>query len=246
MSNKRNSFLNRVATALICIIIIVTLTISLLFSYGLLGIKHKMQIEREGQIKVACVGDSLTYGSNLDGWYKNNYPVKLQNILGDKYCVNNYGHPGSTVTISKDMYSKLSEYKQSLQFKADIVVMMLGTNDTWAKSWKNAEDIEDFKREYINLINAYRVANPSVRIIAMTPPKAHKYFKEILFDIRDDIMITHINPEIKKIVDEMHIEQLNARLIIEDIKLYSSDKVHLNSKGTEQIAKAVAKKILNS
>ena len=59
-------------------------------------------------------------------------------------------------------------------------------------------------------------------------------------------MITHINPEIKKIVDEMHIEQLNARLIIDDIKLYSSDKVHLNSKGTEQIAKAVAKKILNS
>ena len=44
----------------------------------------------------------------------------------------------------------------------------------------------------------------------------------------------------------MHIEKLNGRETIDDIKQYSTDKVHLNSKGTEQIAKAVAKKILNA
>ena len=246
MSSKRNRIINSVAITLICLIIIVTLTVSLLFSYGLLGIRYKMQIEKEGQIKVACVGDSLTYGANLDGWYKNNYPTKLQNILGDKYCVNNYGHSGATVTTSRDMYSKLLEYRQSLQFKADIVVMMLGTNDTWARNWKRNSDLEDFKNEYTNLINAYREANPLVRVILILPPKAHKYLKDILFDIRDDIMVKYINPAITKIAEGMHIEKINGREIIDDIKQYSTDKVHLNSKGTEQIAKAVAKKILNA
>ena len=124
--------------------------------------------------------------------------------------------------------------------------MMLGTNDTWARNWKSNSDLENFKSEYTNLINAYREANPLVRIIVILPPKAHKYLKDILFDIRDDIMVKYINPAITEITEGMHIEKLNGRGIIDDIKQYSTDKVHLNSKGTEQIAKAVAKKISNA
>ena len=37
------------------------------------------------KIKVACVGNSITYGAYVINREKNNYPAQLQAYLGDKY-----------------------------------------------------------------------------------------------------------------------------------------------------------------
>ena len=49
------------------------------------------------KIKVACVGNSITYGSGVANREVNAYPVKLQGMLGDKYEVGNFGKPGATL-----------------------------------------------------------------------------------------------------------------------------------------------------
>lgn len=49
------------------------------------------RIPQKGQTRVACVGDSITYGALIRNWYRWNYPHQLQLILGSKYCVHNYG-----------------------------------------------------------------------------------------------------------------------------------------------------------
>ena len=49
------------------------------------------------KIKVACVGNSITYGTGVAEREKNAYPVKLQQMLGDKYEVGNFGKPGATL-----------------------------------------------------------------------------------------------------------------------------------------------------
>ena len=38
----------------------------------------------QDKIKVACVGNSITYGTGVVEREKNAYPVKLQQMLGDK------------------------------------------------------------------------------------------------------------------------------------------------------------------
>ena len=49
------------------------------------------------KIKVACVGNSITYGTGIQDREHFSYPVQLQKMLGDKYLVGNFGKPGATL-----------------------------------------------------------------------------------------------------------------------------------------------------
>ena len=81
--------------------------------FGFIESYHPMKKAKDGQIKIACVGDSITYGCT------------------DKYCVNNFGYTNRTAIKDADYpYTKEKLYQQSLDFKPDVVVIMLGSNDT--------------------------------------------------------------------------------------------------------------------
>ncbi len=80
--------------------------------------------------KIACVGDSITYGyasSNPDVY---SYPAKLGKLLGDGFKVGNFGLSGSTMMPGFFPYYGSEEHKAALAFEPDIVVLMLGTNDS--------------------------------------------------------------------------------------------------------------------
>ena len=49
------------------------------------------------QIKVACVGNSITYGLKLENREKQSYPAQLQQLLGSDYIVGNFGKSGTTL-----------------------------------------------------------------------------------------------------------------------------------------------------
>lgn len=49
----------------------------------------------KNHIKIACLGDSITYGENLIHRALSCYPAQLQNMLGKGYEVRNYGRNGS-------------------------------------------------------------------------------------------------------------------------------------------------------
>lgn len=48
------------------------------------------------KIKVACVGDSITFGAGISDRANNSYPSLLQNTLGDDYQVDNFGFNGTS------------------------------------------------------------------------------------------------------------------------------------------------------
>ncbi|MFV0269607.1 MAG: hypothetical protein ACK5HT_20995, partial [Draconibacterium sp.] len=48
-------------------------------------------------VKVACVGDSITFGARLNNPDQHSYPAQLQLLLGKKYQVENFGVGGSTL-----------------------------------------------------------------------------------------------------------------------------------------------------
>lgn len=81
------------------------------------------------QIKVACVGDSITAGAHSSGSAKT-YPSQLQDLIGSGYSVTNLGACGSTMLKSADSpYWKRPQYAALTAAKWDIVIIMLGTND---------------------------------------------------------------------------------------------------------------------
>ena len=122
------------------------------------------------KIKVACIGNSVTYGYGHKEPAKTSYPSQLQQMLGDKYEVRNFGHSGATL-LSKGHrpYINLPEYKAALEFAPDIAVIHLGLNDTDPRNWPNYRD--EFYSDYVNIIDALREANPDVdvKVCLMTP-----------------------------------------------------------------------------
>ena len=115
------------------------------------------------KIKVACIGNSVTYGYGHKEPSNTSYPSQLQQMLGDKYEVRNFGHSGATL-LSKGHrpYINLPEYKAALEFAPDIAVIHLGLNDTDPRNWPNYRD--EFYSDYVNIIDALREANPDVDV----------------------------------------------------------------------------------
>lgn len=116
------------------------------------------------QIKVACIGNSITYGTGITDREKYSYPVQLQNLLGNNYFVKNFGKPGATLLRRGHRpYMQQREFLDAMTFGADIAVIHLGINDTDPRDWPNYRD--EFVRDYLALIDSLKSSNKKIRFI---------------------------------------------------------------------------------
>jgi len=93
------------------------------------------------KIKIACVGDSITFGSRVKDREINSYPAQLSALLGDDYEVKNFGKSGATMLDNGNKpYIKTPEFEASLKFNPDIVIIKLGTNDSKGSNWKHKDN----------------------------------------------------------------------------------------------------------
>lgn len=191
------------------------------------------------QTKVACVGNSVTYGMGIEDRTQV-YPTQLQNKLGNSYEVKNFGHSGATLLKKGHRpYNTLPEYKAALDFKPDIVIIHLGLNDTDPRNWSRFRD--EFIKDYISLIDTFKAVNPKaeVMICRMTPIfHTHSRFKS---STRDWYW------QIQKAI-EIVAETQNVHLIDLHTPLYSHpellpDALHPNGTGAGIIAETVYKSI---
>lgn len=121
-------------------------------------------------VRVACVGNSITYGTGIADREHFSYPVQLQKMLGNGYVVGNFGKPGATLLYKGHRpYVEQPEFREALRFKGDIAVIHLGINDTDPRNWPNYRD--EFVKDYLSIMDSLRAANPKVRFILarMTP-----------------------------------------------------------------------------
>ena len=190
----------------------------------------------DGKIKIACVGNSVTWGMTIIDREKNCYPAQLQKMLGENYDVRNFGHSGTTLLQHGHRpYVDQKEYQEALNFKADIVIIHLGLNDTDPRNWP--EYCEEFNADYIHLIDSFRQANPKAKIwICLITPifDRHPRFESGTRDWHAQI--------------QKHIRQVAtaAQVPIIDLNtpLYSrpdllADAIHPNAEGAKIIAETV-------
>ena len=127
-------------------------------------------VSAKAPVKIACVGNSITYGYTIENRERDSYPAQLQRMLGEGYTVGNFGKSGATLLNKGHRpYMKQEEFQKALAFAGDIVVIHLGINDTDPRNWPDYRDF--FVRDYLALIDSFRVVNPDVRILVarMTP-----------------------------------------------------------------------------
>jgi lysophospholipase L1-like esterase len=184
-------------------------------------------------IKLACVGDSITQGVGAkDGM---SWPAQISVMLGGKWEVKNFGVSGTTLLKSGDKpYQKTAAFAKAKEFNPDVVVVILGTNDTKPQNWKNKDQ---FEADYKDLVKQFAELPSKPRIFICYPPyiarQGHWGINEP--NTKDEMpMVDSVAKEMKVGVIDVH-----GALIGKDALI--PDRVHPNTEGATEIAKVVFK-----
>lgn len=230
----------KILLVLLVIILLALAFFAFLYTHGLSGIRSNPKYS-EGQIKVACVGDSVTYGHSIKGWKSNNYPALLGGMMGENFHVSNFGVSGSTVQSTGDQpYIKTKAYTQSLEYEADILVFMMGSNDSKPENWQGKDK---FTEHYNSLLDSYLQNEKKPTVYLCTPPTA--YFPEGVtsglsnYDIQPEL-VEEIADIIRSIAEERGYELIEINDLTDSHReLFGSDNVHPNNDGAVAIANEV-------
>jgi len=182
---------------------------------------------------LACVGDSITQG--VGAKQGQSWPQQAQKFLGEKWVVKNFGRSGTTLMKSGDSpYQKCPQFKAALASNPDIVVIMLGTNDTKPQNWKNFE--ADYEKDYRDLISHFSQLGSKPRIFLSLPPYIAKDGRWGInnANTRDQI------PMITKLAKELNLGLIDVYSSLEGHDELIPDTVHPNTGGATKIAQAVA------
>ena len=183
-------------------------------------------------VKVAGVGDSIT---QLSQW-----PQKLGTLLGAGYAVTNYGVVGATLLKKGDSpYWNTTAFTQSHSANPDIVVIMLGTNDSKPFNW-NAH-MGEFVGDYEALVDSYTAlpSHPKVYLNLCPPAGTNGY------QIDGTVIANQILPLIEQVAIAKGVPTIDVYDAFGgpnlDQSLYGSpgDLVHPNDKGGMVIAQTV-------
>lgn len=187
------------------------------------------------KIRVACIGNSITWGGLGDL----SYPQQLQKKLGAQYDVRNYGVSARTLLKNGDYpYWKEPEFIASRYFDPHIVIIKLGTNDSKPQNWvyKN-----QFFSDYMDLVHEYRKFNRRPQIYVCFPVPVFK----TNWGINEPVVHDQIIPLIDSVRNESHTFLIDFYTAMKNDGALFPDGVHPNEIGYEKMAQLVYDTIVN-
>jgi MYXO-CTERM domain-containing protein len=184
------------------------------------------------ETKVACIGDSITA-------LPTSWCGVLSTKLGAGYNVGNFGVSGTTLLENTmQAYKNCAQYTPSHDFAPNIVVIMLGTNDSMPRNWANKAD---FVGDYEALIDSYTSLPSHPKAYVNFPPPASE---DNVFTISGNTIEKEMIPLIKEVAKNKSITAIDCFTPFGgagdkfDPSLFG-DGVHPTAAGQELIAKAV-------
>jgi lysophospholipase L1-like esterase/fibronectin type 3 domain-containing protein len=188
------------------------------------------------QIKVACVGDSITAGMGLANAGTQSYPAQLQLLLGGGYMVGNFGLSGATLLKQSDFtYWNTSQHTGSLAYSPNIVVIMLGTNDTKSWNW----NATNFAADYNDLIAQYQALPTQPKVYICLSPSV---FTPNAFGTTFDPAFVQntLVPAIRSVATSNGVRLIDNNTPLLNHPELFSDGVHPTAQGAGVIAATVA------
>lgn len=185
------------------------------------------------KIKVACVGNSITENYALPANEK--YPAILQQLLGDQYEVKNYGIGGRTLLKKGDLpYWNEAKYQEVLNWKPDIVIIKLGTNDSKPQNWAYKNE---FESNYIEFINSFKSLSSTPTVYICKPLPAYTN----TMNIKGSVIANEILPKVESVAAQAGVSVIDLYSALEGKPSYLYDAVHPNVFGTTIMANVICK-----
>lgn len=202
----------------------------------LLGVLITSAAFSQKPIKIACVGNSITQGPGRD--HPDSYPLQMQEILGEAYDVKNFGVSGRTLLKKGDFpYWNEPQFEEVKSFAPDILVIMLGTNDSKPQNWTYKTE---FRKDYLDMIAAFRETMPAdgkVYVVMPVPVTKDN------FGITAEVMNNEQRMMIIDIARSSGAELIDLYTPLMDKAELLPDGVHPNTEGLGIMAAAVARAI---
>ena len=222
------------------------------------------QAPKEGAVRVACLGNSITDGFGIDMASAYGYPAMLQKKLGDGYWVRNFGVSSRTMLNKGDWpYMNEPAWRDALDFKPEIVIIKLGTNDSKPENWQyNAEFKQDLEQMIFTLrpdlkqyadMPAKKAQKAMAKALAKaaksgaTPAKPQIYlctpipaFKST-WNINDSVIVNGVIPIQQEVALKYGLEVIDLHtLFANDGDKVLPDGIHPDAKGAARMADIIA------
>ena len=201
-------------------------------------------------IRIACIGNSITYGARLANPAEDSYPAVLQHLFdGNNITVKNFGISGATMIKfgQPNVWKQLDKIKLYLP---NVVIIMIGTNETVSGDRKNWEHISDFENDYYDFLSQLKslashpivyVCSPTDMVLA-TPGLSESRLQDL------SLRRTRLWKLRKKVssiarVSGVHFIDLTPKFKGKPQLITPGDGVHPNKAGYHFLAKIIFKKI---
>jgi lysophospholipase L1-like esterase len=203
---------------------------------------------RTAPFKVACIGDSITAGVGASST-ATNYVSQLGKLLGSSYTVINYGVSSRTM-LKHGNYpyweedglhsGKGSAFRDSQALLPDVVIIMLGTNDSknnpapgQVNNWQYKSE---FEPNYIEMINVYRSLSSHPMIYVNTCPTVSGTGA---FNITNPIVTGEVVPLVRDAAAATGAWVADVNAATAYVPLDFPDNVHPNDAGHLVLANTV-------
>jgi|GEM_PF-1041860 len=198
---------------------------------GFLLLAGSVEDKDSAPVKIACIGNSITYGYGIPDRERNAYPAQLESLLGDSYAVTNYGVNGATlVSRGRIPYIKTAAYRRALHSRPDIVFIMLGTNDTKPR---DSTLLDAFERDYTALVQSFQRLATHPKVILLSPVTC---FLTETASLSDNTIRQRIMPCIQQVAFDRQLELIDLHSLTIDRPGLYTDKLHLNAEGAALVA----------
>ena len=212
--------------------------LTLLFLFTITFVFFAQEVKPTTPIKVACIGNSITFGAGIENREKDSYPSVLGRLLGEKYEVKNFGFSGRTMLRKGDNpYWNEQMFQDAIAYNPNIVIIKLGTNDSKPYNWKYKDE---FEKDYRDFVDVFKNLTSKPKIFVCKPVPAFR----INFDIRDSIIVNDIIPIIERISKNKNVEIIDLYKPFEGKEILLPDGIHPNEAGAALIAKVIYKAII--
>lgn len=201
------------------------------------AVENSSSTIEESDTVVAVIGDSITNFSVSGA----NYPEHLDEMLGEDYAILNFGEANHAAQASSDYpYGTTEFYEESLDSEPDIVLFMLGTNDSKANNWAGAEA---FKEEYTELLEDYLELESVSRVILASPPSV--FLNNMIEGGINSANVASIREVVREVAEEYDLEFVDMHEVTAGHDEWFFDGIHPNPEGAEQIARRFYEQIEN-